>query len=156
MQRAINELTRNSGNFDRMYNAKLVSEMLYLKFNAPQVGLMYKLNDHALTQLKAGVGYNWYVDPFTGDPVADGDWELPVLTSSVTSSDPTLIPYGLKRIDPNLVRLVMEDFIRRHPRCGRGITLIGGSIFAKLRAEVGIQAGLDSNGTNQAAVRQRA
>lgn len=155
MQRAIDQLTRGGG-FDRMYNAKLISELLYTKFNAPQVGLMHKLNDHALTQLKAGVGYNWYVDPFTGDPVGEGDWELPVLTSSVTASDPTLIPYGLKRIDPNLFRLFMEDFIRRHPRCGSGMTLIGGSIFAKLRAEVGIQAGLDSNGTNQAAVLQRA
>lgn len=151
MQRAINELS-TTGNFDRMYNAKLLSEKIYHSFNAPFTGQLWKINDHALTKLKAGVGYNWAVDPITGDPVGVTDWELPVLTTNVTG---VAVPYGLKRIDPNLFRLYMEDFIRRHPRCGAGMTLIGGSIFAKLLAEVGIQNG-DNSGIDTAAVLRRA
>lgn len=155
LQRAINELS-TTGNFDRLYNAKLLSEKIYNSFNAPFTGQLWKINDHALAKLKAGAGYNWAADPITGDPVAAGDWELPVLTSSVTAADPALIPYGLKRIDANLFRLYMEDFIRRHPRCGQGMTLVGGNIFAKLLAEVGIQAGVNDAGIDTAAVLRRA
>lgn len=151
MQRAINELM-TTGSFDRLYNAKLLSEKIYNTMNAPQTGILYKMNNHSLEKLKAGAGWNWYVDPITGDPVGTGDWELPVLTTNIEGT----VPYGFKRIDPNLFRLFMEDFIRRHPRCGQGMTLIGGSIFAKLLAEVGVQAGLDQAGVNQAEVLRRA
>jgi len=156
MQRSIDQLMSSYGSFDRMYNLKLLSERVYNTVNAPTTGILYKANDHALTKLKAGAGYNWAVDPLTGDAVGTDTWELPVLTSSISASDPSLIPYGLKRIDANLFRLLMEDFIRRHPRCGQGMTMVGGSIFRKLIAEVGIQAGIDLNGTNTAAVLQRA
>ena len=154
MQRAINELAGMYGNFDRLYNAKLLSEKIYHSFNAPLTGQLFKINDHALTKLKAGAGYNWAVDAVTGDPVGTGAWELPVLTTNVTSLAP--IPYGLKRIDANLFRMYLEDFIRRHPRCGQGMTMIGGSIFAKLLAEVGIQSGVDNAGIDTGAVLRRA
>jgi len=156
MQRSIDQLISNVGSFDRLYNLKLLSERIYHTVNAPTTGILYKANDHALTKLKAGAGYNWALDPITGDPIGSATWELPVLTSSVSAASPAVVPYGLKRIDANMFRLYMEDFIRRHPRCGQGMTMIGGSIFRKLVAEVGIQAGFDLNGTNTAAVLQRA
>ena len=146
MQDTINRAMDTIGRFDRTYNAKLVAERISHSMNAPVTGELAKMNEFVLTKLGDGKGYNHVKDIVTGDPVGDAIWEVPVLYSQ----DP-LAPVGAKRIDTSTFRREMIRFVRSHPRCGAGFTIIGGSKFEELYDQLGILACCDANGVDQGA-----
>lgn len=146
----INKNMIDGGTYDRLYNATLIAERIANHMNAPTIGELAKINSYILDKIDAAVGYNHAIDIVTGDPVGMNDWELPCLVSAIPNCS-----IGLKKIDGNAFRIQLEDFVRRHPRCGKGFTVIGGSIFVKLAADLGIDSG-NFTGVDKNAALQRA
>jgi hypothetical protein len=140
------------GTFDRTYEAKLIAEKIQNHFNNPVTGKLAEINSYVLDKINAGAGYNHVKDVVTQDPVGINTWSLPVLFTQGAGCT----SYGYKRIDPQTFRIEMQRFVRSHPRCGAGYTIIGGYKFEELYAELGILDGVDSNGRNTGVELQRA
>ena len=145
LQGLINQAMQNIGTFDRGYNLSLITRKIADSLNRPVTGELWKINDKILDALNDGAGYNFAKDFVTGDAIGDGDWELPVLYN-LGGPD---CPLAGKAIDAAVFRLEMIRFVRNHPNCASGITLVGGSKFEEMFDQLGILACCDSNGVNK-------
>lgn len=129
---------------DRRYEAALVAEKIQRTLNGPG-GKLEQMNTYFLSKIQGAAGYNYVTDVVTGLPVGDATWELPVLyplTAGCATSQMI--------INPNLLRIELDRFVRMHPECTNGFSIIGGYKFNDMFGTVDMLC-CDSSGFDQSA-----
>lgn len=127
--------------YNRAYETRLVAE----KLNTTLVGRFGDINTYVLAGLAAGKGYNFVPDAYTGAPVGNAVWEVPVFELPEAG----YVARFDKVINPEAFRLELQRFVDTHPNCSQGITIIGGRAINNMLGTLDMRC-CDSTGINQA------